>query len=66
MMAALVAAAGRDVAVDGVVAGVERAAREPAIERRVAVVEHAVPGLSQCSAFAASAQNAAGLSRDRP
>ena len=39
----LVAAAGFDVAVDGVVAGVELAPREPAIEGRIAGVQHLVP-----------------------
>ena len=41
----LVAAALLDMAIDGVVAGVELAAGEPAVERRPAVVEHRVPRL---------------------
>ncbi len=41
----LVGAAAVDVAVERVVAGVEAAAREPAVERRAGVVQDALPGL---------------------
>ena len=37
------AAPGSDVPVDRVVAGVQPAAREPAIERRAGIVEHPIP-----------------------
>jgi hypothetical protein len=42
---ALLAAPALDVEIERVVAGVERAAAEPAVERRVPVVEDAVPAL---------------------
>ena len=47
----LVAASGRDVSIDRVPAGVEPAIREPVIERRVGVVEHAVPPLLPVDRF---------------
>ena len=59
------AAAGRDVPVDGIVAGVQPAALEPAIERGLVRIEDRSQGRSQCSADAASAQKGAGCSRLR-
>jgi len=41
----LVAATGLDMAIHGVVAGIQHTAGEPAIKRGLAVVQHPIPGL---------------------